>query len=113
MRRTLPVVVLMLLATAVMMGCTDSIVPCTTDEDCTMDWGWGDKDAAGHPGPDIEMVCNMDVSPLEKCEKMMSCIPPLDWLPFGDWINLPDCEALYGDLPEDTGTCESSWGDWW
>ena len=67
-----------------------------------------------HPGPpDMEMVCNMGVSPLEKCERLMSYIPPLDWLPFGDWINLPDCEALYGDLPEDTGTCESSWGGWW
>ncbi len=54
------------------------------------------------------MVCNLDVSPLEACEEMMAYMPPLDWLPFGDWIHPPSCEELYGDLPEGTGSCESS-----
>ena len=103
--------VLMIIA-ALMMGCTDSIIPCTDDVDCEMDWGWGDRDADWGGGDwdwgDWGMVCNMDVTPLEKCERLMDFIPPLDWLPFGDWINIPDCEELFGGLPADTGTCESS-----
>lgn len=112
MRGTLLSVGLMLIA-AVMMGCTDSIVPCTEDVDCQWDWGWSDGDAAKWGG-DYGMVCNLEVSPLERCEEMMAYLPPLDWLgdwlPFGDWFIFPDCAELYGGLPEGTGTCESSWG---
>jgi hypothetical protein len=108
MRRMLLGTALLLVA-AVMMGCTDSIIPCTEDVDCQIDWGWGDSDAA-HGGGDFGMVCNLEVSPLEMCEEMLSYLPPLDWLPFGDWILLPDCQELFGSLPEGTGTCESSWG---
>jgi hypothetical protein len=98
-----------LLVATMMMGCTDSIIPCTVDEDCAIDWGWYDNGAA-HGGGDIGMVCNLEVSPLERCNEMMAYLPPLDWFPFGDWIVLPDCEELFGGLPEETGTCESSWG---
>lgn len=112
MRGTLLSVILMFVA-AVMMGCTDSIVPCTEDVDCEFDWGYADG-AADHGGGDYSMVCNLEVSPLETCEEMMAYLPPLDWLgdwiPFGDWILLPDCTELYGGLPAETGTCESSWG---
>ena len=40
MRGTLLSVILMIIG-AVMMGCTDNIIPCTEDVDCVMDWGWG------------------------------------------------------------------------
>lgn len=113
MRGTLLAVVLMILA-AVMMGCTDSIVPCTTDEDCQWDWGWddeGDRDADWWEGP--QATCS-GPHPLDYCNELLSYIPPLEWLPFGigNWIKLPDCEALYGELPEETKTCDVSYG-WW
>ena len=106
----------LLIIAAAMMGCTDSIVPCTEDVDCEWDWGWGGDNAAAHDWQMPSMVCNLEVSPLQKCEEMLSYLPPLDWLldwlPIGDWIVIPDCEELYGELPPGTGTCESSWG-WW
>jgi hypothetical protein len=111
MRVALLSVILMIIG-AVMVGCTDNIIPCTVDEDCVMDWGWGggDSDAADWGG-DFGMVCNMDVSPLEECQEMLSYLDHIpDWLPILDWIRLPDCVELYGDLPEDTGVCDSSWG---
>ena len=107
MRGTLLSLIL-LIAAAGMMGCTE-VTPCMTDEDCELDFSWGDRDSdwgGGWDGP--MMVCNLGVSPLEACEEMMEYMPPLDWLPFGDWISPPSCEELYGDLPEDTGSCESS-----
>ncbi len=114
MRRTLLVTLLMMIA-AMMMGCTDSIVPCTEDIDCEWDWGWGDSRAA-HGDNDwggYDLTCS-GPHPLDYCLAMLEYLPPLDWLPFGigDWIKLPDCEALYGELPPETGTCESNWG-WW
>ena len=100
---------ILLVIAAAMMGCTDSIVPCTENADCEFDWGWGDEGDATHVWEGLSMVCNLEVSPLERCEEMMAYLPPLDWLPIGDWIMLPDCTELYGGLPEGTGTCESSW----
>ena len=112
MRGKLLSVILMFIA-AGMMGCTDSIVPCTEDVDCQWDWGPHDSDAASWDRG-FDMVCNLEVSPLQRCEEMMAYLPPLDWLgdwiPFGDWLLLPDCAELYGSLPEGTGTCESPWG---
>ena len=109
MRGTLLSIILMIIA-AVMMGCTDSIVPCTEDVDCQWDWGWGDSDAASWGG-DYGMVCDLGVSPLERCEEMMAYLEYLpDWLSIVDYIILPDCTELYGGLPEGTGTCGSSWG---
>ena len=113
MRVTLLSVILMIIG-AVMMGCTDSIIPCTEDVDCEMDWGLDDgySDAADWGG-DYGMVCNMDVSPLEECQQMLSYLEHIpDWLPILDWINLPDCDVLYADMGPGmgTGVCDSSWG---
>ena len=94
---------------AVMMGCTDNIIPCqekTQDVDCAMDFGWGDSDAADWGG-DYGMVCNMDVSPLEECEQMMSYLDFLpDFLPIDISI---DCTEFEGK-DEGWGVCGSSWG---
>ncbi len=101
----------LLIAAVAMMGCTDSIIPCTTDEDCVIDWSWGDNEAAHHDWDGPSLVCNQGYSPLEMCQEMVSYLDWLpDWLPFLDWIMVPDCDELYGALPEGTGTCESSWG---
>jgi hypothetical protein len=99
MRGAFSIAILMIIAAAT-MGCTDSFIPCTVDEDCTIDWGLSDNDAA-HNGPG--MVCNLEVSPFDRCQEMLeylSWVP--DWLP----IPLPDCDSL----PTDPGVCESSWG---
>ena len=110
MRRTLLGIALMIIP-AMMMGCMD-VTPCTEDADCVIDFGWGDwgdndRDSA-HDWEMPSMECNLGVSPQEACEEMMDYMPPLDWLPFGDWITIKDCEEIYGNLPEDTGSCESS-----
>jgi hypothetical protein len=114
MKGTLLGIGLMVMA-AVMMGCTDSIVPCTEDVDCEWDWGWYDDDAgmSAEGWWDVSLTCT-GPHPQDYCEELLSWLPPLDWLPFGleEWIKLPDCEELYGDLPEDTGTCEVDYG-WW
>jgi hypothetical protein len=103
---------MLMIVAAVMMGCTDSIVPCTVDEDCQIDWSWGDDGAATHGGGDIGLVCNLEVSPLEKCEEMVAHLTELiAMLDLGDWITLPDCAELYGGLPDGTGTCDISM-DW-
>jgi hypothetical protein len=91
-------VILMIIA-AVMMGCTDSFIPCTEDADCVIDMP---GDGRGH-GPPIDMVCNLEVSPLERCEEIVAY---LDWLPEWIPIPLPDCTSL----PAEPGVCESSWG---
>ena len=62
MRGTLLSIILMIIA-AVMMGCSDSIIPCTEGgEECIV--------STGGPGPDIDMVCNLEVSAQEKYEDM-------------------------------------------
>lgn len=113
MRVTLLSIILMIIG-AVMMGCTDNIIPCTEDVDCQMDWGWGDGDSdAAHWDGDFGMVCNMDVSPLEECQQMLAYFDYIpDFLPIKDWINLPDCDALYEDMGPGmgTGVCDTSWG---
>ena len=104
----------LLIAAAAMMGCTDSIMPCATDDDCTINWGPGDSEAA-HDWEGPNLVCNTDYSPLEMCEDMLSYLDWLpDWIPFMDWIILPDCTELYGEGTEyyGMGTCGSSWGPW-
>ena len=96
---------------AVMMGCTDNIIPCqekTQDVDCAMDFGWGDSDAADWGG-DFGMVCNMDVSPLEECEQMASYLDFLpDFLPIDISIDCTEFEGMGKD--EGRGVCGSSWG---
>ena len=98
MSRTLLGVILMIVA-AVVMGCTDSFIPCASDEECTLEFG-GDSGSADWEAPG--MVCNLDVSPQEKCNDLFGSLPSFDWLP----IPLPDCDSL----PADGGVCESSWG---
>jgi len=93
MRRTLLSAILMIIAAA-MMGCTDFFIPCTEDAECTIDMG-------GH-GPSMDMVCNLEVSPQERCNEMFGWLPPFEWFP----IPLPDCDVLSAE----PGVCESSWG---
>lgn len=106
MRKTLLSAIL-LMAVGGMVGCMD-VTPCTVDEDCAIDFSWGDRDSEWGDGGGSFMVCNLEVSPLEACEEMMGYMPSFDFLPFGDWMRMPDCTELYGDLPEGTGSCESS-----
>ena len=98
MRGAFLTAILMIIAAA-MMGCTDSFIPCSSDEECTLDWGMSENDAAWD-GPG--MVCNLEVSPQERCNEIFGFLPDLDWLP----IPLPDCDSL----PAEPGVCESSWG---
>lgn len=107
MRTALLSIILMITA-AVMMGCTDDIVPCTVDEDCQIDWGLAENDAA-HGGGDYGLVCNTDVSPLEECEEMAAYLDYLpDWLPIEITI---DCSEFTDMGPESgLGVCDSSWG---
>jgi hypothetical protein len=94
MRKVILGTVLLIIA-AVMMGCGDSIVPCLDDAECMIDAGGHDLE--------IPMVCNLDVSPQERCDDMygwMDRIPfPID-LP----IPIPDC----ADYPATGGVCELS-----
>ena len=95
MRGALLSVILMVIA-ALMMGCTDSFIACTEDADCSLVPGEGE-------GPPVDMVCNLEVSPQQRCEEMVAY---LDWLPEWIPIPLPDCSTL----PTEPGVCESSWG---
>ena len=90
MRGMLLSAMLMIIA-AMMMGCGDSIIECAGPEDCTID------------GHDVGMVCNLEVSPQERCDEMFGWLPPIDWLPIP--IPMPDCESM-STTP---GVCESSW----
>jgi hypothetical protein len=115
MRVTLLSVILMIIG-AVMMGCTDDIMPCqeaTQDVDCAIDWGWDDNDNdAAHGGGDYSMYCNMEISPLEECEEMAAYLDYLpDWLPID--ITL-DCSE-FADMGPDSGygVCDSDWGWGW
>ena len=76
-----------------MMGCGESIVPCATDEECLIDVG-------GH-GPEIPMVCNLEVSPQEKCDEMYGW---MDGLPFPIPLPIPDCDSM----STTGGVCEVS-----
>jgi len=114
MRGTLMCVILMVIG-ALMMGCTDSIIPCTVetqDVDCAFDFGlpWGDSDAAHGGGDwgDFGMVCNMEVSPLEECQKMLSFLDFLpDFLPIEITISCDEFEGM--DEGDGWGVCGSSW----
>ena len=88
MRRAFLITILLIIS-AVMMGCSDMFTPCTEDPDCTID------------GYDVGMTCNPDISPQAQCEEMFGWV--LDILPIP--IEIPICE----DLPTDPGVCESSW----
>ena len=109
MRATLLSIILMIIG-AVMMGCTDDIVPCQSDEDCQFDWGYGDVDAADHG--DYSLYCNMEISPLEECQEMAAYLDYLpDWLPIQITI---DCSEFEEMGPEDGwGVCDSDWGWGW
>jgi hypothetical protein len=99
MKKTLLGVSLMIVA-AVMMGCMDSFTPCTTDEECTIDFPFGENSAA-FEGPG--MVCNLDLSPQDKCDEMFGWLVDL---PFPILIPIPDCSEL-SDVP---GVCEIDFG---
>lgn len=110
MRATLLGVILIIIG-AVMMGCTDDIMPCqeaTQDVDCAVDWGYPGMDAARHHG-DYSMYCNMETSPLEECEEMAAYLDYIpDFLPIDITI---DCSEFEGMGPGDGyGVCDSDWG---
>ncbi len=83
---------------------TPSSIPCDTDDDCT--FGPGNSSM-------MDMICNTDMSALEKCESMPSF--DLGWLlgfhssDFSFNILETDCSE-FKDITE-AGTCEndSSW----
>ena len=106
MRVTLLSIILMIIG-AVMMGCTDDIIPCqpaTEEVDCAMDWGW-DSDTADHGGG-FSMYCNMDVTPLQECEEMASYFEYIpDFIPIQITI---DCSEFVG--MDDYGVCDMDWG---
>ena len=80
---------LMIIA-AGMIGCTDAIVPCVEDADCSLLPGEGE-------GPPIEMVCNLEVSPQQRCDELFGW---MEGLPIP--IPIPDCDAM----STDPGVCE-------
>jgi len=68
MKKTLLIATVMIFA-ASMMGCGETIMPCTTDEDCVIDFPFGgDNEAASRHdwGGEIDMTCNDQVSALDK-----------------------------------------------
>jgi hypothetical protein len=75
---------LMIIA-AVIMGCGDSIVPCAEDAECVIE------------GHDVGMVCNLEVSPQERCDELFGW---MEGLPIP--IPIPDCAAM----STDPGVCE-------
>ena len=99
MRGTLLVAVLLIIG-ASMAGCGEAIIPCTSNEECTFEFGW---DNVGGPWDSYSMVCNLDVSPLVKCNELMATIPE-------DMLVLPPmviCAMMFGEVA-DHGTCEVS-----
>jgi hypothetical protein len=114
MRVTLLSIILMVIG-AVMMGCTDNIIPCTVateDVDCAMDYGWDGNDAADWDGGDYGMTCDMTVSPLVECQEMAAYLNYLpDFLPIDISI---DCDDFLGKGEgEGFGVCGSSFGFGW
>ena len=108
MRVTLLSIILMMIG-AVMMGCTDDIIPCQSDAECQFDFGW-DSDAANHG--DFSMYCNMEVSPLQECEEMAAYLEYIpDFIPIQITI---DCSE-FADMGPDMGwgVCDSDWGWGW
>ena len=89
MRGALLSIILMITA-AMMMGCGDIITPCVEDADCSLVPG------EGH-GPPIDMVCNLDVSPQQRCDEMFGW---MEGLPIP--IPIPDCDSM----STDPGVCE-------
>jgi hypothetical protein len=82
-----------LLTAALMMGCGDTIIPCVDDAECVID--------TGLPTPEIPMVCNLEVTPQERCDEMYGW---LDRIPFPVElpIPIPDC----AEYPTTGGVCE-------
>ncbi len=95
-------VLFILLLSAVMMaiGCSSTIIPCNTDDDCTF-------------GEDhmMDMVCNKEMTAVDKCESM----PSFD---FGWLLGFLSSDIPF-DIPEQDcsqyegyeGVCESDF-DW-
>ena len=109
MRATLLSVILMIIG-AVMMGCTDNIVPCQTDADCQFDWGYGDPDASKAGG--FDLVCNMDVSPLEDCEEMVAYLEYIpDFIPIQITIDCSEFSEMGPGMG--WGVCDSNFGWGW
>jgi hypothetical protein len=113
MKRTLLMATVFIFA-ASMMGCGETIMPCTTDDDCVIDWDFGWDSGADSWGGDIGMVCNTEVSAIEKCNEVMGWLEDLmggDWLPIPDIGELNICGWLFGDV-EEPGTCEITGIPW-
>jgi hypothetical protein len=99
MKRTILSAILLIIAAST-VGCGETIIPCTSDTECTFDLGW---DSARSSWGSYSMVCNMDVSPVTKCNELMGDMPD-------DWLTVPPmvlCAMIFGDVA-DHGTCESS-----
>lgn len=97
MRRRLLTAILMIIAAA-MMGCGETLIPCSTDADCAFDpGGWPhDEPSVGPPGYE-EMICNEALSVEARCNELIEYVP--------GFIPLPDvCKYLpdFGQL----GTCQ-------
>ena len=82
-------IAILMITSAVMMGCDDMFITCAGDEDCLID------------GFDVGMTCNLDTSPQQRCEEMFGWVTELLPIP----IPIPICEGL----STDPGVCESSW----
>ena len=120
MRGTLLGAILMITA-ATMMGCGDTIMPCTTADDCVLDFdlGWDSQADArddwgdwGDWGGEIVMVCNTGVTALDKCNELVGWMQGFmdsDWLPIPDIGELDICGWMF-DGEDAPGTCEMEWG---
>ncbi len=95
----------LLIMVAAMTGCigSESYTACSVDtveEDCAME-------RSSKYGPDIDMVCNTEISPQERCNETQGYIPD-EVLEMLSWLDLTDCATL----SEESGVCEvdMSWG---
>ena len=102
MKKTLLGAALLIVAVA-MMGCGETLIPCSTDADCTFDPGSWDYDAAWGGGWGYEpMICNEAVSVEDRCNELIEYLPvffPLPdvckWLP--DFGHLGTCQVPGGE----------------
>ena len=86
---------ILMIVAATMMGCGDTIMPCTTADDCVLDFDFGwDSQAASWDDWEIVMVCNTEVSALDKCNELVGWMQGFmdsDWLPIPDIGELDVC----------------------
>jgi hypothetical protein len=101
MRGPFLMVGLMIIA-AMMMGCGETLIPCSTDADCAFDPGGWDLDAAQGPPMYDAMICNEAISVEARCNELTGYLP--------DFVPLPDvCKYLpdFGHM----GTCQVPGGE--